>query len=195
MDNFFDPVFATAQKSYRKEWDRRYRTETTVKVAALVLSSSWIHSSLSLSFSYLIFGFLLPFPSLPLDWNFLQVFADSTWVEGNTKRFLFDHGHFICQVQWRYRDWLHSCWKIHTIRIMIQWVIWYRMFHLHPICLYLTLSLQMDSPTGVWQVALWRMRTHSWASVMASLSQVYFTSINITSLLEIPDTHSFNSPK
>lgn len=35
----------------------------------------------------------------------------------------------------------------------------------------------MDLPTGVWLAALWQMRTHSWASAMASLSQVYCTTI------------------
>lgn len=35
----------------------------------------------------------------------------------------------------------------------------------------------MDSPTGVWPAALLQMRTHSWASAMASLSQVYSATI------------------
>lgn len=61
-----------------------YRTETICKGVALVLSSSSIHSSLSSSVSYLTVGFLWPFPSLPLDQNFLQVLADLTEVQEKT---------------------------------------------------------------------------------------------------------------
>lgn len=52
--------------------------------------------------------------------------------------FLLDHNNLIPQVQWRHRAWLHSCWKIQTIRILIQWVIWYSMPPLRPVCLCLS---------------------------------------------------------
>lgn len=48
-------------------------------------STSSIHSSLSPSVSYLTVGFLWPFPSLPLDWKFLQVLADLTEFRGAQK--------------------------------------------------------------------------------------------------------------
>lgn len=148
-------------------------TDSTVNGAAVVLSSSPVHSSLSPSVSYLTVGFLWPFPSLPLDWNFLQVLADSTEFSGTQKCPYsitiivfpkYNEGTGLgCIVAERFRQlgyWYNESYDTGC-----------------PLCalsvfISLCLSLQMDSPIGVWLAALWQMRTRSWASATAFHSQV-----------------------
>lgn len=107
----------------------------TVKAAAVVLSSSSVHSSLSPSVSYLTVGFPWPFPSLPFNSTlcmFWQTWQSVSWRAQRCS-------HFIILFPKCITDTGLGHWLICAIRILIQWVRRHRVTSLslfsHFVCL------------------------------------------------------------